>query len=132
MSPDDSNSSKSDPRVFFAAERTFLAWLRTGLALMGFGFVVARFGLFLRELAMRQPQASPAPAQTGPSLWLGTGLVALGVIVNLTAAIRHIRQVHSLAAGTWQAGRPSKLAVGIAFLLAAAGIGLAVYLVWVR
>jgi putative membrane protein len=133
MSPDDSHSSKSDPRVFFAAERTFLAWLRTGLALMGFGFVVARFGLFLRELAMRQPQASPAPMQqTGPSLWLGTGLVALGVIVNLTAAIRHVRQVHALAAGTWQAGRPSKLAVAIAFLLAAAGVGLAVYLVWVR
>ena len=38
---------ESDPRVFFAAERTFLAWIRTGLALMGFGFVVARFGLFL-------------------------------------------------------------------------------------
>ena len=27
----------TDPRVYFAAERTFLAWIRTGLALMGFG-----------------------------------------------------------------------------------------------
>lgn len=133
MSPSDSNASKSDPRVFFAAERTFLAWLRTGLALMGFGFVVARFGLFLRELAMRQPQASPAPMQhTGPSLWLGTGLVAVGVIVNLTAALRHINQVHALARGTWQPGKPSRLGVAIAFLLAAAGVGLTVYLVLVR
>lgn len=38
----------SDPRVYFAAERTLLAWLRTGLGIMAFGFVVARFGLFLR------------------------------------------------------------------------------------
>jgi len=41
----------SDPRVFFAAERTLLAWIRTGLTVMGFGFVVARFGLFLSLLA---------------------------------------------------------------------------------
>ena len=32
----------SDPRVFFAAERTLLAWVRTGLTIMAFGFVVAR------------------------------------------------------------------------------------------
>ena len=37
----------SDPRVFFAAERTLLAWVRSGLTMMAFGFVVARFGLFL-------------------------------------------------------------------------------------
>lgn len=36
----------SDPRVFFASERTLLAWLRTGVALIGLGFVVSRFGLF--------------------------------------------------------------------------------------
>jgi len=45
----------SDPRVFFAAERTLLAWLRTGLTIMAFGFVVARFGPFLRLLAAQQP-----------------------------------------------------------------------------
>jgi putative membrane protein len=38
----------SDPRVYFAAERTMLAWLRTGITIMAFGFVVARFGVFLR------------------------------------------------------------------------------------
>jgi hypothetical protein len=41
---------RSDPRVYFAAERTMLAWLRTGIAIMAFGFVVARFGLVLRLL----------------------------------------------------------------------------------
>lgn len=49
---------ESDPRVFFAAERTFLAWIRTGLALMSFGFVVSRFELFLREIAGAQPDPS--------------------------------------------------------------------------
>ena len=126
-----------DPRVYFAAERTFLAWIRTGLALMGFGFVVARFGLFLRELSMRQPQSSHMPPQissqtTGPSLWLGTALVILGVAVNLSAVVTHLREVKMLAAGTWVAGRPSKVAIVVALVLAAAGIGLAIYLIWVR
>lgn len=121
-----------DPRVYFAAERTFLAWIRTGLALMGFGFVVARFGLFLRELSMRNSQPQLATHTTGPSLWLGTGLVVVGVLVNVSAALMHIREVKELRTGTWAVGRPSKAAVILALLLAAAGIGLAIYLVWVR
>ncbi len=40
--------ASSDPRVFFAAERTLLAWQRCSLALMGFGFVIERFSLFYR------------------------------------------------------------------------------------
>jgi putative membrane protein len=31
---------QSDPRVFFAAERTLLAWQRSSVALMGLGFVI--------------------------------------------------------------------------------------------
>ncbi|MHB8302934.1 MAG: YidH family protein [Acidobacteriaceae bacterium] len=130
--PEDSSKVR-DPRVYFAAERTFLAWIRTGLALMGFGFVVARFGLFLRELSMRNSHPSQMSTQTtGPSLWLGTALVVVGVLVNVSAAATHLREVKELAAGTWVPGKPSKTAVAVALLLAAAGIGLAVYLVWVR
>jgi len=107
--------------------------IRTGLALMGFGFVVARFGLFLRELSMRQPHGPPMSAQTtGPSLWLGTALVILGVSVNISAVLTHLRQVKMLAAGTWVAGQPSKVAIAVALILAAAGVGLAIYLIWVR
>ncbi len=40
-------NAESDPRVYFAAERTLLAWLRTGIAVIGLGFLVARFGVFL-------------------------------------------------------------------------------------
>ncbi|MEO6829924.1 MAG: DUF202 domain-containing protein [Acidobacteriaceae bacterium] len=127
------NPPELDPRVYFAAERTFLAWIRTGLALMGFGFVVARFGFFLRELGMESsPSWQPHGQTTGLSFWLGTALVVLGVMVNLAAALTHVRQIKALAAGTWVAGRPSKAAVAIALLLAIAGIVLAVYLVRVR
>ncbi len=134
--PQASNSEPTkerDPRVYFAAERTFLAWIRTGLALMGFGFVVARFGLFLRELSMRNsgpPQVSSHT--TGPSLWLGTALVIVGVAVNISAVMTHIRQVKQLRSGEWIPGRISKTAVTLALLLSAAGVGLAVYLIWVR
>ena len=34
-------ANDSDPRVFFAAERTLLAWIRTGLTIIALGFVVA-------------------------------------------------------------------------------------------
>jgi putative membrane protein len=43
----------TDPRVYFAAERTLPAWIRTGIAMIGLGFVVARFGLLLRLLGER-------------------------------------------------------------------------------
>ena len=77
--------------MYFAAERTFLAWIRTGLGLMAVGFAVSRFGLFLRELSAG---ASHLPARTtGISLWSGVMLVVLGVIVTLSAVMRHFQLV---------------------------------------
>jgi putative membrane protein len=77
----------ADPRVYFAAERTLLAWVRTGIAIMAFGFVVARFGLFLRLLPA-QARTVPAP---GLSPYLGTALVALGVIATGAGAVQYRR-----------------------------------------
>src|SRR3954471_22409979 len=96
--PDEPNpSAATDPRVTFAAERTLLAWVRTGLALMGFGFVVARFGLFLRELAAaRDPATAPAGHPGRFSLWAGTGLVLIGVLVNGLAAAEHVTRIRRL------------------------------------
>ncbi|MES2221445.1 MAG: DUF202 domain-containing protein [Acidobacteriota bacterium] len=124
---------QSDPRIYFAEQQTFLAWIRTGLALMGFGFVVARFGLFLRELSFRNLGSSPASLHpTGTSVGIGTALVILGVLVNLSALMTHLRQVKQLRTGEWIPGRASKTAVILALLLSAAGVALAGYLIWVR
>jgi uncharacterized protein (DUF302 family)/uncharacterized membrane protein YidH (DUF202 family) len=115
---------------YLAAERTFLAWIRTGLALMGFGFVVARFGLFLRQLQVIQHGTS---AQSyGLSLWFGTALIALGVVVNLLSAWHHLRLVRELDQGGVVVSRSSTLAATVAVILALVGLAMAIYLVSVR
>jgi putative membrane protein len=120
------NSAEQDPRVYFAAERTLLAWIRTGLGLVGVGFAIARFGLFLRELG---PERGSVAHTTGVSLWSGVALVGLGVMVNLAAVFEHYRLIGALKAGNWRPGRISTTAVVLALLLAAVGVGTAVYLV---
>jgi len=122
--------AEQDPRVYFAAERTFLAWIRTGLGLMGIGFAVSRFGLFLRQLSATE--SHPPSHTTGLSLWSGVVLVTLGVIVNLSAVLRHLQLIHELSSGTWQPGRVSRDAVILGLILAAIGIGIAIYLILVR
>jgi putative membrane protein len=120
--------SESDPRVFFAAERTLLAWIRTGLAMMGFGFVVARFGLFLRELASAEG-AAPA-VRVGWSLWIGTTLILLGVVASLSAAITHWRTIRRLEMNAPLRFRPLSLAFVVALVLATIGVLTALYLVF--
>jgi putative membrane protein len=120
-----------DPRIYFAAERTLLAWVRTGLAMMGFGFVVARFGLFLRELAAARDLAHLPPAQpqhTGLSLYFGTALVVLGVVVTLLSAAAYWKTIARLDRGERLEFRKLSLAVISALVLAALGAGMALYL----
>ena len=124
------DASKTSPSDYLAAERTFLAWIRTGLALMGFGFVVARFGLFLQALQVGQLKYQAG--SYGPSFWFGTGLIVLGVAVNLFCAWNHIRLVHDLNQGGPASHRPSRLALAVAVILAAFGLAMAVYLISVR
>jgi len=123
-------AAEQDPRIYFAAERTFLAWIRTGLGLMGVGFAVARFGLFLRE--MRSAETHAPVHSTGLSVASGVALVALGVIVNVSAVVQHIRNVHELRSGTWVAGRVSTSAVVLALILAIVGVGMGVWLLFLR
>lgn len=109
-----------DPRTYFAAERTLLAWIRTGLAMMGFGFVVARFGLFLRELAAVRDV--PQQPRLTASMWIGTGLVILGVGVNLLAAYKHWQTVRHLARGETVEMRALSSATIVAVLLGIVGL----------
>jgi putative membrane protein len=128
--PPTNQPAEQDPRVYFAAERTFLAWIRTGLGLMGIGFAVSRFGLFLRQLSLAETHTPVG--NTGLSLWSGVALVLLGVIVTLTSILRHIQLIHQLSTGTWQPGKISSDAVILGLILAALGIGLAIYLMLFR
>ena len=123
-------TSKADLRDYLAAERTFLAWVRTGLALMGFGFVVARFGLFLQQL--RFIDRVPAAPSYGLSLWFGTALIAAGVFVNVSSALRHARMVRDLDRGDRESSPPLAQVVAIALFLALVGLAMAIYLFSVR
>jgi uncharacterized protein (DUF302 family)/uncharacterized membrane protein YidH (DUF202 family) len=115
---------------YLAAERTFLAWIRTGLALMGFGFVVARFGLFLQQIQV--VEHVPSAQSYGLSLWFGTALIAVGVVVNIHSAWNHVRLVRQLDRGDPVPSRPSMQAVLIALFLALVGLAMAIYLVSVH
>jgi len=120
--------SVSDPRVFFAAERTMLAWLRTGLTIMAFGFVIARFGLFLKILAVQVPGA-PSHGQSAASGIIGIALVCAGSLMILSAMVQHRRYVRALP----DCDRPANYAGGTLILVSsvfmgALGFALAVYL----
>lgn len=119
--------SGGDPRVALAIERTFLAWVRTGLAMMGFGLVVARLGVFLRDIG--QASVTQAPEGRGVSLIMGTALVALGVLVNLYAAVQYHRDLRNLEAGR---NPPRNRTVPTAIATALALIGVATVWYFVR
>ncbi len=125
--PDD---SKATPRDFLAVERTFLAWIRTGLALMGLGFVLARFGIFLRQLNLNHPGLSSQ--SFGLSLWFGTALILLGVLVCLLSLVRYRRLLQQLQQSEALLSRPSALAMTAALVLAILGVAMAIYLISVR
>ena len=119
----------SDPRVYFAAERTLLAWIRTGLTIMGFGFVVARFGLFLNLLAVQR--GLPAPTVEGTphlSAVVGIALVVLGALAILFAAYQHRRFVSSLPVSDLPVSINPAFPLVVASVLGVLGLVLALYL----
>jgi putative membrane protein len=97
---------------------------------MGFGFVVARFGLFLQQL--QAVRGLPVKQPYGLSLWFGTALIAIGVLVNLLAGYHHIKLVGRLDRGETSLTHPTAQAVAVAFLIALVGCAMAIYLVSIR
>jgi putative membrane protein len=82
------NNSDTKLREHLANERTFLAWIRTSIALMGLGFVIVKFGLFLKEVATLLDDLNITFSE-GFSATVGTGMVALGVILAFFAYFQY-------------------------------------------
>ena len=134
MPPDPTTPAKqpnmlSDPRVFFAAERTLLAWVRTGLTVMAFGFVVARFGLFLRLLAASRPGVvGTLEAHHDVSNIVGILLVLVGTACMILGAIQHRSYVATLPPDDVPRSHDPRYPVFLAAFLGLLGLGLAIYL----
>ena len=121
--------SNDEYRMVLQLEISLLVWLRTSLGLMGFGFVIARFGLFLREIAQaNQLVVHPHPWLTQVSTLTGTGLIVLGIVVLLIAVRNHQQSVDRLRRGELVLPSRWSLSVIVSLLLAALGMGLAIYL----
>jgi putative membrane protein len=118
----------SDPRVFFAAERTLLAWLRSGLTVTGLGFVVSRFGLFLNVLAANTGSRTTDGHHHWISNSLGVSLVLLGSLMLFAALRNHQAYVRSLPPQDVPRLPVPWLASFLAVALAVIGLLLAVYL----
>lgn len=89
---------ESDPRVYFAAERTLLACIQTELTLMGFGFVVARFGLFLTMVQQTGPRYTRA---------LDRGRRVAGIVGATTVAVSTIQHTRFIA--TFEGAKKSRV-----------------------
>jgi putative membrane protein len=100
---------------------------------MGLGFVVARFGLFLHELAsVRSKEPVVETGGSGLSLWVGVGLVTMGIFVLIGAGSRYRRYVACLIAGENPPAPGSAFGLIVTGVLVVGGAGLIAYLLGVR
>jgi putative membrane protein len=113
--------------VYFAAERTLMAWIRSALGLMALGFVIDRFGLIVRKAL---PEAGPQFYTKAFSFWVGTVVVALGVLMAMVAAVRYFRFAWDYhRRGSTQPGQGIYAGVLFTVILALLGLVIVAFLV---
>ncbi len=117
-------SPPTDPRVYFASERTLLAWIRTGISILGVGFLVAKFGLFLRLMGH---QGWMIGGQHGSTLF-GVAFVVAGSMAIAVAGWQHRRFMQGLTADQLPHNYSLTSSLLLAGLLAVMGLVLAGYL----
>lgn len=115
--------SESDPRVYFAAERTLLAWLRTGIAVIGLGFLVARFGVFLMVVRGQMVDHNHVI-----SSFIGISFVLLGALMIAISTWQHLKFSRELPLRERPEHYSTTLSLGIAASVSLSGIVLAIYL----
>jgi putative membrane protein len=108
-----------------ANERTFLAWIRTSISIIVFGFVVAKFGITLREFLRVQ---SDRAHESGMSLVMGVGFMAMGIFMALVSLARYRKTMKRLNADEFQPAGP--IVTVLALIAALFGVILAVYLIY--
>jgi len=114
-------------RDHLANERTFLAWLRTGVATIVFGFAIGRLSIALQQIL--QFEGKPIPS-TGLTAWLGVVAIVAGVLAILAGHMRYHQTGAQIERGTF---KPPRFTIDIsAILLAAFGLVLAGYLLWIK
>ena len=119
----------SDPRVFFAAERTLLAWVRSGITVMALGFVVAKFGLFFTLLTASGVDKNHAQQSSDFSHVFGITLVIIAVVITLGAQYNHHIYVRTLPPQDVPALAISWLGSLLSLSIALVGVLLAIYLI---
>jgi putative membrane protein len=125
MTTPNSSSEIGKASDHLANERTFLAWIRTSISIIVFGFVVAKFGITLRELLLVQGNTV---RESGASLMIGLGFMAMGIFMALAAWFRYQSTMRRIETGDF---KPAKAIVTVLAVLAALfGIILAVYLIF--
>lgn len=117
-------SPSSDPRVYFAAERTLLSWVRTGISILGVGFLVAKFGLFLRLMGYNGWTIGSQHV----SMLVGVAFALIGSGSIGWAAWQHHKFAATLAAEERPRAYSIHSSIVIATLLAFMGVVLSGYL----
>ena len=120
-----SPSASSKVTSHLANERTFLAWIRTSISIIVFGFVVAKFGITLREFLRVQ---GATEHESGVSLIIGVGFIAMGIFMVLAAWFRYQGTMRRIETGDF---KPAGAIVTVLTVVAAVfGIILAGYLIY--
>ena len=115
-------SNDSDPRVFFAAERTLLAWNRTATALLAFGFLIERSGILLVTLKPELAEKSTIYL----TFICGVGFIILGVMCAIFSSYQFIAFVKTLDPGDLPKSYGYKWAVFINWAVAVMAVALVI------
>ncbi len=128
------SQQQSDPRVYFAGERTFLAWVRSGITLMALGFVIAKFGFIVGLIthghSVEQAQNSSLESMINAygTNYLGVLVLVIGVLIILVAQYNHQTFVKTLPAKDVPKLPITWLAALLTYAMALSGVLLSLYL----
>jgi putative membrane protein len=112
-------------RTRMSADRTLMSVIRTALSLISFGFTIFQFFQHLARAELLKGTGSAARNFGGALVWLGVGMLAVGIIYHLLF-MRGLRRMRSAmkAEGLVHAesGFPVSLTLIVAVLLLIVGL----------